>query len=40
VQLGFQLAGGAAAVVGIALLSRSNIVEAETLDRPEPVHPA
>src|SRR5215469_6238230 len=39
VQLGFQLAGGAAAVVGIALLSRSKIVQAETEDTPEPVHP-
>ena len=40
VQLGFQLAGGAAAVAGIALLSRSNIVEAETRDTPEPAHRA
>ena len=40
VQLGFQLAGGAAAVAGIALLARSNIVEAETLDTPEPAHRA
>ena len=36
VQLGFQLAGGAAAVAGIALLSRSKIVEAETRDTPRP----
>jgi hypothetical protein len=40
VQLGFQLAGGAAAVAGIWMLSRSKIVEAETRDTPEPVHPA
>jgi hypothetical protein len=40
VQLGFQLAGGAAAVVGIWVLSRSKIVQAETEDTPEPVHPA
>jgi hypothetical protein len=40
VQLGFQLAGGVAAVAGIWVLSRSKIVEAETLDTPEPVHPA
>jgi hypothetical protein len=39
VQLGFQLAGGAAAVAGIWMLSRSKIVEAETRDTPEPVHP-
>ena len=38
VQLGFQMAGGAAAVAGIWMLSRSNIVEAETLDTPEPAH--
>jgi len=37
-QLGFQLAGGAAAVAGIAVLSRSTIVEAETLAAPEPAH--
>jgi drug/metabolite transporter (DMT)-like permease len=29
-QLGFQLAGAAAAVIGIAVLSRSQVVEAET----------
>jgi hypothetical protein len=40
VQLGFQLAGGAAAVAGIWMLSRSKIVEAETRDTPEPVHRA
>jgi len=40
VQLGFQLAGGAAAVAGIWMLSRSNIVEAETLDPPQPAHRA
>ena len=34
VQLGFQLAGGAAAVAGIWMLSRSTIVEAETRDMP------
>jgi hypothetical protein len=39
-QLGFQLAGGAAAVAGIWMLSRSNIVEAETLDTPQPAHRA
>jgi hypothetical protein len=37
-DLGFQLAGGAAAVVGIAVLSSSKIVEAETRDTPEPAH--
>src|SRR5256714_269005 len=35
-DLGFQLAGGAAAGVGVAVLSSSKIVEAETLDTPEP----
>jgi len=39
-QLGFQLAGGAAAVIGIAVLSRSQVVEAETRTAPEPVSPA
>jgi hypothetical protein len=39
-QLGFQLAGGAAAVAGIAVLSRSTIVEAETRAAPEPAHQA
>ena len=39
-QLAFQLAGGAAAVAGIALLSRSTIVEAETRDAPEPAQRA
>lgn len=34
VQFGFQLAGGAAAVSGIALLSHSAIVEAETREGP------
>jgi hypothetical protein len=38
VQLGFQLAGGVAAVAGIWVLSRSKIVEAETLDAPQPAH--
>ena len=40
VQLGFQLAGGVAAVAGIWVLSRSKIVEAETLDAPQPAHRA
>jgi hypothetical protein len=40
VQLGFQLAGGVAAVAGIWVLSRSKIVEAETLDTPEPAQQA
>ena len=40
VQLGFQLAGGAAAVAGIWMLSRSKIVEAETRDMPQPVQRA
>jgi hypothetical protein len=40
VQLGFQLAGGAAAVAGIWVLSRSKIVEAETADTPEPAQRA
>jgi hypothetical protein len=39
-QLGFQLAGGAAAVIGIAVLSRSQVVEAETRTAPEPVSQA
>jgi len=40
VQLGFQLAGGAAAVAGIWVLSRSKIVEAETAGTPEPARRA
>ena len=40
IQLGFQLAGGVAAVAGIWVLSRSKIVEAETLDAPQPAHRA
>jgi drug/metabolite transporter (DMT)-like permease len=39
-QLGFQLAGGAAAVAGIAMLSRSTIVEAETRAASEPARQA
>ena len=36
----YRAAGGAAAVAGIAVLSRSTIVEAETLAAPEPAHQA
>jgi uncharacterized membrane protein len=39
-QLGFQLAGGAAAVAGIAVLSRSQVVEAETSTAPGPARRA
>jgi drug/metabolite transporter (DMT)-like permease len=36
-QLGFQMAGAAAAVIGIAVLSGSKIVEAETSEAPAPI---
>ena len=39
-QLGFQMAGAAAAVIGIAVLSGSKIVEAETSEAPEPARRA
>jgi drug/metabolite transporter (DMT)-like permease len=36
-DLGFQLFGGAVAVIGVIVLSSSKIVEAETVGAPEPV---